>query len=91
MENKKIMDEIKEKDAKAKEPVFVDKLELGGGEVYVGNLSNEDKFQLLIRHISIMEQALQNTMFLASNLAVCLQEICKDKGIDIDKAINKNN
>ena len=91
MENKKIMDEIKEKDAKAKEPVFIDKLELGNGEVYVGNLSEADKYQLMVRHINIMEQALSNSMFLLSNIAVCLQELCKKNEIDIDKAINKNN
>lgn len=91
MEDKKIMDEIKEKDAKAKEPVFIDKLELGNGEVYTGNLSDADKYQLIIRHISIMEQALSNSMFLLSNIAVCLQELCKKNEIDIDKAINKNN
>lgn len=91
MENKEIMEEIKEKDAKAKLPVFIKELELGDGEIYVGQLSDADKMQLLIRHINIMEQALNNTMFLASTCAVCLEELCKDKGIDIDKAINKKN
>lgn len=91
MEDKKIMEEIKEKDEKAKLPIFIKELELGEGEVYVGNLSDADKMQLLIRHINIMEQALNNTMFLASTAVVCLEEICKDKGIEIEKIINKKN
>ena len=74
---------------KMKEPVFVEKLELGEGEVYTGNLSEADKYQLLIRHINVFENNLSLCTQFASIQAICLQELCKKQGIEIDKIINK--
>lgn len=82
---KKVEKQIKE----MKEPVFIEKLELGGGEVYVGKLSQEDKYQLLTRHINIIEQRLNLIAQFSDICAICLEEICKEKGIDISKIINK--
>lgn len=69
-------------------PKFIDKLELGSGEVYVGNISDADKFQLLIRHINVLENNISLMTQFASMQAICLQEIAKKQGIDIDKIIN---
>ena len=69
-------------------PKFIDKLELGNREVYVGNLSDADKFQLLIRHINVLENNVSLMTQFASMQAICLQEICKKQGIDIEKIIN---
>lgn len=69
-------------------PKFIDKLELGNGEVYVGNLSDADKFQLLIRHINVLENNVSLMTQFASMQAICLQEICKKQGIGIEKIIN---
>ena len=77
----KAMEEIKE-------PVYIDKLELGSGEVYVGNLSDADKFQVLTRHINILEQNISLLTQFTSIISICLEELCKDKGIDIHKVIN---
>ena len=74
--------------AKKKEPKFIDKLELGEGEIFVGNMSDADKFQLLVRHINVLENNISLMAQFISIQAICLQEICKDKGIDIDKIIN---
>lgn len=72
-----------------KEPKYVDKLELGSGEVYVGNMSEADKYQLAIRHINILENNISLLTQFASIQAICLQELCKESGIEIDKIINK--
>lgn len=71
-----------------KEPKFIDKLELGSGEVYVGNISDADKYQLLIRHINVLENNVSLLTQFVSIQAICLQEICKKQGIEIDKIIN---
>ena len=69
-------------------PKFIDKLELGKGEIFVGNLSDADKFQLLIRHINVLENNVSLITQFASMQVICLQEICKKQGIDIEKIIN---
>lgn len=69
-------------------PKFIDKLELGNGEVYVGNLSDADKYQLLIRHINVLENATNLITQFNSMQAICLQELCKKQGIEIEKIIN---
>lgn len=76
--------EIKEK----AKPVFIEKLELGAGEIYVGNLSEADKFQLLNRRIVMQESLLTQMGYLLSNCTICLQEIAKKNGIEIDKILN---
>ena len=72
-----------------KKPVFVEKLELGEGEVYVGNLNENDKFQVLIRHINVLERNISLLTQFASITSICLEELCKEKGIEIHKVINK--
>lgn len=72
-----------------KKPVYVEKLELGSGEVYVGNLSEADKFQVLIRHIQVLEQAINMIAQCSSINSICLEELCNKQGIDIHKIINK--
>lgn len=89
MAKSKQLKEIEKKVEEIKEPVYVDKLKLGSGEIYVGNLSDADKFQVLTRHINILEQRLELTTQFASICAICLEELCKEKGIDIHKIINK--
>ena len=80
--------EVEEAIKKLKEPVFVDKLELSDGEVYVGKLNDQDKFQLMIRHINILENNIKLMAEFTSMNAICLQELCKKQKIDIDKIIN---
>lgn len=72
-----------------KKPVFVEKLELGEGEIYTGNLNDADRYQLLIRHINILESYIKNCAQFTSIQAICLQELCRKQGIEIDKIINK--
>lgn len=72
-----------------KEPKFIDKLELGGGEIYVGHMSDADKYQLLVRHINVLENNISLITQFASIQAICLQELCKKNGIEIDKIINR--
>ena len=81
---KKIEKQIKE----MKKPVYLEKLELGGGEIFVGNLSEAEKYQLLIRHINVLENNISLLTQFSSMQAICLQEICKKQGIEIDKIIN---
>lgn len=69
-------------------PKFIEKLELGSGEIYTGNLSDADKFQLLNRHINVLNNSVSLMTQFASMSAICLQEICKKQGIDIEKIIN---
>lgn len=72
-----------------KEPIYIDKLELGEAEAYVGNLSESDKYQLLVRHLNILETTLNNCLLIQSHICVALMELCKKNGIDIDKELNK--
>ena len=81
---KKVEKQIKE----LRKPTYVEKLELGSGEIYVGKLSQEDKFQLLIRHINVLKSHISLLTQCASIQAICLQELCKKQGIAIDKIIN---
>lgn len=88
---KKKSEQLKEYEKKLKElqkPKFIDKLELGSGEIYTGNLSDADKFQLLIRHINVLENNVSLMTQFASMQAICLQELCKKQGIEIEKIIN---
>lgn len=71
------------------EPKYVDKLELGSGEIYVGNMSDADKYQLMVRHINILENHIKLNAQCLSITAICLQELCKKEGIDINKILNK--
>lgn len=81
---KQVEEQIKEK----AKPVFIKDLELGSGEVYVGDLSERDKFQLISRRMAMQENILHQTLFLLSNCTICLQEIAKKQGIEIDKILN---
>ena len=74
---------------KKKEPIFVKELELGEGEIYVGNLSDADKFQVLIRHINLLEGYIKQQAFLSSTAVICLQELCKKNKIDIESILNQ--
>lgn len=80
---------IEKKLEEMKKPIFVEKLELGGGEVFVGNLSDAEKYQLIIRHINVIENNINLLTQFASIQSICLEELCKEKGIDIHKIINK--
>lgn len=81
-------EEIKKKLEK-KPPVFVDKLELGDGEVYVGNLKTNDRWQLLNRRINILESGISYLTNVNTQLLIVLKEIAKQNGVkDIDKIIN---
>lgn len=46
--NKEAIDKAIKELEKKKEPVFIEKLELGEGETFVGNLTESEKYQLLI-------------------------------------------
>ena len=92
MEAIKRSEELKkyeEKLEEAKKPKIINKLDLGDGEVYLGKLTNADKYQVLVRHINVLEQRLELIAQFTSISAICLEELCKEKGINIDKIINK--
>jgi len=81
---KKVEKEIKEK----KEPIFVKKLDLGSGEIYVGELNEADKYQLINRRMTLQENQLNQIAYLLSNCTICLQELAKSQGIEIDRILN---
>ena len=88
--NKAIKKAVKELEER-KKPRFVEELALGEGEYYVGNLKEADKYQLLSRRMIELSNLLQQTVLLLANVTVCVQEMCKKEGIDIDRIIDKQN
>lgn len=86
--NKEAIDKAIKELEKKKEPVFIEKLELGEGETFVGNLTDAEKYQLLIRHINVLEQLLQRIDLNSNVSAICLMELCKDRSIDINAILN---
>lgn len=88
--NKAVKKAVKELEEK-KKPIFVEKLALGEGEYYVGNLPEADKYQLMSRRMIELSNLLQQTVLLLANVTVCMQELCKKQGIDIDRIIDKQN
>lgn len=82
---KKALKKLEEK----KKPIFVEKLELGEGEIYVGNLPEADKFQVLVRHINLLEGYLKQLSALSSITSICLEELCKKNKIDIESILNQ--
>lgn len=87
-EKSEAVKEVEKKMAEIKEPVIVEKLELGSGEVYVGNLSDADKYQLISRRMTLQENQLNQMAYLLSNCTICLQEIARKQGIEIDRILN---
>lgn len=85
--NEKLAEAIK-KMQEAKKPEIVKELKLGDGEKYLGDLKNRDKYQVLARHLSSFEQKLDMTLQFESIMAICLEEIAKKQGIEIDRIIN---
>lgn len=88
--NKAIKKAVKELEER-KKPIFVEELALGEGEYYVGNLKEADKYQLMSRRMIELSNLLQQTVLLLANVTVCVQELCKKEGIDIDRIIDKQN
>jgi len=84
---KKVKEQIKE----MQEPKIIKKLELGSGEIYLGDLKNADKFQVLIRHIQVIEQYLSNLFTMVNTSTICLMEIAKKQDIKIDRILNFGN
>lgn len=80
--------EIIEKMKEQEEPKIIKNLELGKGEVYLGELTNKDKYQVLVRHLQVLESYGRLISQFTSMTAICLQELCKKQDIDIDKIIN---
>ena len=77
----------------AEEVKVIKKLELNKGETYLGELNNKDKFQVLCRHLTVLEQigsAQANgltSMF--AQMLLIIQEMAKKQGIDVDKILKK--
>lgn len=82
------MDEIKAEDEKKKQPIYIDKLELGEGEQYVGGLSNEDKFQLIARWNGRLQVILSQMALLLNSMCLIQYEIAKKQGIDIEEVLD---
>lgn len=87
--NQKVEKEVKEK----KEPIIVDKLELSDGEMYLGKLSDQDKFQVLCRHLTLIEQIAQAGVngqnLLLANIFYVLKAMAEKQGINVDKILEK--
>lgn len=66
----------------------IEKLELGENEMYLGNLTNKDKFQVLVRHLNLINNQLSMLNRQQAITSICLMELCKEKKINIDKIIN---
>ena len=86
--NNKITKEMIEKMQEQEKPKIIKNLELGKGEIYLGELTNKDKYQVLVRHLQVLENYNKLSTQFLSMMTICLQELCKKQGIDIDKIIN---
>lgn len=72
---------------------IVKKLELNKGEMYLGELTNKDKFQVLCRHLTVLEQigeAGRNALTgMMSEMLLLMREMAKKQEIEVDKIIKK--
>lgn len=90
-ENKKVFDKaINELNKKAKPPVqYLEKLELSDGEIYIGNLPQADKDQLLMRSLTEIRLLLKQQATLINNIALLAYKLAEKKGINITKTIDR--
>lgn len=86
---KKLAEEIEKK----KKPVIVEKLTLDDGEMYLGELPDKDKYQVLIRHLHSIDthicQGANSSALLLSNIFLVLKEMAKKQGIDVKNIVDK--
>jgi len=89
--NKKVFDKaINELNEKAKAPVqYLEKLELSDGEIYIGNLPQADKDQLLMRSLTEIRLLLKQQATLINNIALLAYKLAEKKGISITKTIDR--
>jgi len=90
-ENKKVFDKaINELNEKAKTPVqYLEKLELSDGEIYIGNLPQSDKDQLLMRSLTEIRLLLKQQAALINNITLLAYKFAEKKGINIAKTIDR--
>ena len=82
-----------EKKVEKKDPIIVEKLELGDGEMYLGELSEGDKFQVVCRHLDLLRQINQAgvnsmNMFLSYMFEI-LKAMAEKQGINVDKLLKQ--
>lgn len=80
-------------DNQKKEPIILKELELNDKEIYLGELKDGDKFQILCRHLDILRQINQAgvnsmNMFLSYMFEI-LKAMAKKQGIDVKKLLEK--
>lgn len=80
-------------DNQKKEPIILKELELNDKEIYLGELKDGDKFQILCRHLDILRQINQSgvnsmNMFLSYMFEI-LKAMAKKQGIDVKKLLEK--
>ena len=67
---------------------IVKELELGEKEIYLGELKAKDRYQVLIRHLNVIEGYLNAIANNGAIQSICAMELCRKQGIEIDKIIN---
>lgn len=76
-----------------KEPIILKELELNDKEIYLGELKDGDKFQILCRHLDLLRQINQAgvnsmNMFLSYMFEI-LKAMAKKQGVDVKKILEK--
>lgn len=86
------MEEKLEKENK-KEPIILKELELNDKEIYLGELKEGDKFQIICRHLDILRQIEQagvnSTNMFLSYMFEILKNMAEKQGIDVKKILEK--
>lgn len=65
------------------EPIIIKELPKGEGEVYFGELPENDKFQVLTRYLNDLSSITKSTLQIMADLYVLMEFVCENMGIDV--------
>lgn len=75
--------EIYEEELKQNPPKHLQKLDLRPGEIYFGELTEDEKYQVLIRYLNDNNSINKSTLQIVADLYVLMEFICEKMGIDV--------
>lgn len=82
------IEELKQNIEEGEKVKILEELELQKGEVYLGKLNDGDKFQVMLRHLQVIEQSLfalaNGQNLLLTNIQTILEGLAKKQGIEIE-------
>lgn len=82
------LEELKKNIEEGEAVKVIKELELQKGETYLGELKDGDKFQVLLRHLQVIEQSLfalaNGTNLMLSNIQTLLETFAKKQGLKIE-------